>query len=84
MDTQYDLNLIKITVIVTPNSKIERIIQKDETLKVYVNALAVDGKANKAVIKILSKYFKVKTNAVEVIKGAKSRNKIIQINLGKD
>jgi len=48
-------------------------------LKVYLNAPAADGKANKALLAFLAKYFKVSKGKIEIIKGLKSRNKTIMI-----
>ncbi|MFA5059769.1 MAG: DUF167 domain-containing protein [Candidatus Omnitrophota bacterium] len=51
----------------------------DGVLKVYLTAPAVDGKANKALSKILSEHFSVSKNRIEIIKGLKSRHKTINI-----
>jgi len=40
---------------------------------------AAKGKANKSVIRLLSDFFNVSNNCVNIISGFKSRNKIIQI-----
>ena len=47
---------------------------------VYVSAPAVEGKANKAVIRLLSEEFQIAKNRIEIIKGLKSRYKTININ----
>lgn len=47
--------------------------------KVYVNAPAVDGKANKALIALLAEYFQVRKSRIEITKGLKSRHKTINI-----
>ena len=49
------------------------------TIKLYTNAPAIDGKANKAVIDLLAKHYSVRKNQIEIIKGLKSRNKTIKI-----
>lgn len=49
-------------------------------MKVYLNAPAVDGKANKALIAFLSEHYQVRKNQIEIIKGLKSRDKTININ----
>lgn len=71
---------MKISVIVHPNSKNPR-IEKDliEMLHVYVNAPPLEGKANKAVIEALAKFFETKKGKVILIRGEKSKNKVFEI-----
>lgn len=69
--------LIKIKVIA--GAKKKQIIESDGILKVYVNAPAVDGKANKAVIEILSEHFNVRKSAVKIIRGEKTREKVVEV-----
>jgi len=71
---------VKISVIAHPNSKKPR-IEKDllGVLHVYVNQPPLEGKANKAVIEALAKYFNVKKNQVLLLSGEKSKNKIFEI-----
>jgi len=68
---------IKIKVI--PNAKKNQVLEGD-VFKVYVNAPPVDGKANKAVAEVLSEYFKVRKSAVKIIKGERSKEKVVEIN----
>ena len=70
--------LINIRVI--PRAKKEQIKKDGDILKVYVSAPPEDGRANKAVIKLLAEHFAVPKSKIEIIKGEKNRNKIIKIN----
>ncbi len=69
--------MIEIKVI--PNSKKSVVIKENEKLKVYVKKPAVDNKANKEAIELLAEFFKVKKNNIKIIKGEKSRDKVIEI-----
>ena len=71
---------MKINIIAHPNAKKPR-VEKDllETLHVYVSEPPLEGEANRAVIEILAKYYKVKRNAVVLISGEKSKNKVFEI-----
>lgn len=71
---------MKISVVVHPNSKKER-IEKDllDNLHVYVNQPPLEGKANKAVISTLADYFKITKSNVNLISGAKSKYKLFEI-----
>lgn len=71
---------MRIRVRVTPNASKQRIIEADNLLKVYVSAPPDKGKANKRLIKILSKYFKVKKSDLNIVRGEKSRDKILKVN----
>ena len=70
---------MKINVKVIAAAKRNEIIKEENSFKVYVNKPAVDNKANLAVIELLADYFKVRKNSVNIIKGQKSKNKIIEI-----
>ncbi len=69
-----------IRVKVFPNSKKEEIIKKSEdSFLVRVKAKPLKGLANKAVIAVLSFYFKIPTSKIRLVKGFKERNKILHI-----
>lgn len=73
---------MKIFIKVYPNSKEEKVTKKDDGgFNVRVKAQAQEGKANKAVINILSKYFKVSKSFVIIKAGHSSKNKIIEIKI---
>jgi len=68
---------MKIKVKLHPSSSQEKIerISKD-TYEVWLKEKPVDNKANVKLLKILKKHFKRK---VKIIKGLKSKNKVIEI-----
>jgi len=69
----------RLTIKVIPNAKKAKILQEGELFKVYVNAPAVDGKANKAVVEVLAEHFNIRKSGIRIIRGQKSREKIIEI-----
>lgn len=70
----------KISVKVVPNSKIEQVQTSfDGAIKVWVKEKPVDGKANLALIELLSKHLDVPKSSIEIISGQKNRNKLIGI-----
>jgi len=69
--------LIKIKV--TPNAKREEIKKDGDLYKIYLVSPPRKGKANKELIKFLAKYFKVKKSEIQIKKGEKSRNKLVEI-----
>ncbi len=57
-------------------------ITEDGNLKIRLTSPPVDGKANEALLKFLSKLLKVPKSKLEITKGLKSRSKTIKV--GKD
>jgi len=49
-------------------------------VRVYVTSVPEDGKANKAVIKLLAKEMGVARTSLTIIRGAKDRNKLVQVS----
>ena len=70
---------MKIRVRVAPNSKIEEVIKEGDMFLVRVKEPAKEGKANRAVIKLLADYFGVPQRQIAISSGFSSRNKIIDI-----
>lgn len=68
-----------IHIKVIPNAKKVGITLEGDILKVKVNAPAVDGKANKAVLQLLADYLNVKPRQLEIIKGEKSNEKVVRV-----
>ena len=69
-----------ISVRTTPNSKkvyIEKL--DDNSYKIKVDSAAVGGKANKRLVEILSDYFNISKSSIRIVKGEKSRDKIVDI-----
>ena len=73
---------MKYRVLIKPNSKKGPIVEKldDGSLMVYVREMAIEGKANEALVKLLAKYFNVPKSRIEIIHGHKSQHKIVEIN----
>ena len=67
-----------IKVKVHPKASWNEVVQVDEnSFKVYTTTLPEDGKANKEVLKLLSKYLKIPKTSMEITRGSKSRDKEI-------
>lgn len=75
---------MKISVKITPNSKKQSITKDPEIAfhyKIKLNSPPEKGKANKELIKLLSKYFKIPKNKIVITKGLKLRQKIISLDI---
>jgi len=71
---------MKIRVKVIPNSRAEEVIKEGDWFLVRVKEPAREGKANRAVIKLLAAYFKVSQQQVAISSGFGNRNKVIEIS----
>lgn len=74
--------LIHFKIKAHPNSKREKVVEKSQdSFEVFVKEKAERGLANKAVIRVLSSYFKVSAGKLRLVKGARSQNKIFEVGL---
>jgi uncharacterized protein (TIGR00251 family) len=72
---------MKIKIRVLPRSSKNEVVGKmaDGTLKIKLTAPPVDGKANDALIKLLSEYFNQPKNKIKIVAGATSKNKVVEL-----
>ncbi|HLO98752.1 MAG TPA: DUF167 domain-containing protein [Fimbriimonas sp.] len=68
-----------LQVRVQPGSSQNKLECHDGVLKVWVNAPPVEGAANEAVIKLISKRIKVPKSSISIIRGESSREKTLRI-----
>ena len=64
---------------VTPHAKQNKVVESDGVLRVYTTTAPEKGRANGAVIDLLSEYFSIAKSRIVISKGATSRNKIVVI-----
>ncbi len=74
------MKIIKVRV--KPGSKEEKVIKSGGQVdyEVYVRERAEKGKANKALINLLSEFFGCAKRDVEILRGHGSRIKIVKVN----
>jgi uncharacterized protein (TIGR00251 family) len=76
---------IKISVKVITHAKKSEVVSDDvdlfgaRILRVKISQPPEDGKANKALIELITEYLNVKKNTITIIAGEKSTHKIIEI-----
>ena len=69
-----------VDIRVRPNAKQNRVGGEIAgRLIVFVQAPAIDGKANEAVTKVLAKHFEVRPRDIKILKGETSRDKSVEI-----
>ncbi|MGH7798513.1 MAG: DUF167 domain-containing protein [Candidatus Binatia bacterium] len=70
----------RISVTVKPNSKSPSVIKLTESeFRAAMREPARDGKANRALIELLARHFGIAKSAIKIVRGHRSRHKIIEL-----
>ena len=70
---------MRINVRVIPRAKLNRVeVQPDGTVRVHTTTAPTDGKATNDVIKMLAEYYGVPKTSIKLIRGATSRDKVVE------
>jgi uncharacterized protein len=72
---------MELKVKAIPNSSKQEVKEQNGILKIYLNSPHSEGRANKELIEVLTKHFKVKKSQIEIIRGAHSREKTVRLNI---
>jgi len=67
-----------VRVRVISNARKNKVKQEAQGLKVYLTAPPVEGKANRLLLKILAEYFNCRDSDLKIVRGEKSKDKLIQ------
>jgi len=71
---------MKISVKVKANSKSEKVEKiNDNEYNIWVKSPAKEGRANEAVIECLSGHFDIPKSRINILKGYKNKNKLVEI-----
>ena len=72
--------ILTFSVRVVPRASRSEITgEHDGALRVRITARPVEGAANRELARLLAKSFNLSQNAVEIVSGANSRNKVVRI-----
>ena len=64
---------------VTPHAKQNKVVENDGVLRVYTTVAPENGRANEAVVKLLSEYFDVPKSSIKILRGLTGRDKTVSI-----
>jgi uncharacterized protein len=71
---------MKLFIKIKPNSKQSKIEQLDnKNYIIWIKEPPIENKANLELIKALSKHLKIPKSNIKIVKGIKSKNKVIEI-----
>ena len=68
---------ILVNLKIVPNSSKNDIVLEDEFIKVKITAQPIEGKANKALVEIKKKKFKIPKTSIEIVKGDTNKEKTL-------
>ncbi len=69
-----------VSIKVTPRARKKLVKEEGDTLKIYTTSPALEGRANDAVVEALAAYWGIRKSQLEIIRGLKSRHKVVRIN----
>lgn len=64
---------------VIPHAKQNKVVESDGVLRVYTTVAPENGRANSAVIELLSDYLDVPKSRIKILKGLTGRDKVFTI-----
>jgi uncharacterized protein YggU (UPF0235/DUF167 family) len=71
---------MRVQVTVKPgSSKGPLVVEEPDGLIVYLHAKAIDGAANKELLKTLAAHFSVPKTSISIVRGATSRIKMVEV-----
>ncbi len=70
---------MKIAVKVKPRSRSEEVSREGDSYVVKVKEPPVEGRANRAVLRLLAEHLGVSESRLRVVSGFSSRNKVIEV-----
>jgi uncharacterized protein YggU (UPF0235/DUF167 family) len=65
---------------VTAHARQNKVVENDGALRVYTTTAPENGRANDAVIELLSEYLDVPKSRIKLIKGQTSRDKVFAVD----
>lgn len=69
----------QIAVRVTPRASRNAVVMQDGQVRVLVTTVPEDGKANKAVTRLLAKALGIAPSRLELVRGATGRDKLFRV-----
>ncbi|MDF1497685.1 MAG: DUF167 domain-containing protein [Patescibacteria group bacterium] len=80
LQMMYCLWVMTITVKIIPNAKNTEVVgYEGKILKIRISAPAVEGKANKELIKIMAEVCDCAPSEIEILKGHTSKTKLLDV-----
>ena len=79
MENHTSFFFMKLQIKVIPGAKRNLFKEQGDSIKVYLTAPALEGRANEALVDFLAEHFGIKRSTIEIVKGLKSRHKVVNI-----
>lgn len=65
---------------VTPHAKQNKVVENDGILRVYTTVAPENGRANDAVVELLSEHLGIPKSRIKIIKGLTGRDKVVTVD----
>lgn len=65
---------------VTPHAKQNKVVESGGVLRVYTTVAPENGRANSAVIELLSDYMDVPKSKIKILRGLAGRDKVVSVD----
>jgi len=65
---------------VTPHARQNKVVESDGVLRVYTTVAPENGRANSAVIELLSAYLNVPKSRIKILRGQTGRDKVVAVD----
>lgn len=69
-----------VSVRVSPKASRNKVVEEAGKFKVYLTRPAQDGAANGQLVELLAEHMKLKKYQLRIVKGLKSREKLVEIS----
>jgi hypothetical protein len=69
-----------VNVRVSPKASRNKVVEESGKFKIYLTRPAQDGAANEQLIELLAEHMKLKKYQLRIVKGFKSREKLVEIS----
>lgn len=65
---------------VTPHAKQNKVVENGDVLRVYTTVAPENGRANDAVVELLSEHLGISKSRIKIIKGLTGRDKVVTVD----
>lgn len=65
---------------VTPHAKQNKVVENGDVLRVYTTVAPENGRANDAVVELLSEHLGIPKSRIKIIKGLTGRDKVVTVD----
>ncbi|MFW9969731.1 MAG: DUF167 domain-containing protein [Candidatus Odinarchaeota archaeon] len=73
-----------LKIYVKPNSRIQKIVNNEDFITIFLKSKPIENKANKELITLIKKRLNISSTQIRIISGSKKQDKLIKLSLSDD